>query len=286
MTHVSVVTGAAGAMGSACARALGPSADLLVLTDQDAGALDSTAAELAAEGIATTTVAGDLADPAVVDRLVERSAEAGALRALLHTAGLSPSMAGWESILEVDLVAVVRLLNAFAPAAVPGSVAVCLASVSAHMGEFDPEMDAVLDDALAPDLAARFRACFGSEPDPGSTYRLAKRGVVRACERAAVAWGTSGGRVLSLSPGLIDTGMGRLELDENPIKVHLAALTPVRSNLQRTESPLPGHIDDIAETVVFLCSEQAGFISGCDVRVDGGLIASMNQPQPAPTGER
>jgi NAD(P)-dependent dehydrogenase (short-subunit alcohol dehydrogenase family) len=43
---------------------------------------------------------------------------------------------------------------------------------------------------------------------------------------------------------------------------------------------LPGRTDDIARTVAFLCSEGASFISGCDVLVDGGLIAAMsNQDQ-------
>ena len=92
-------------------------------------------------------------------------------------------------------------------------------------------MDAVLDDPGAPDLDERFRVAFGAvagaEPDPGSTYRLAKRGVLRLCERAAVAWGRRGGRVVSVSPGLIDTEMGRLELEHHPIKVQMAEMTPV-----------------------------------------------------------
>jgi NAD(P)-dependent dehydrogenase (short-subunit alcohol dehydrogenase family) len=277
MMPVSVVTGAAGAMGSACAQTLGASSDVLLLTDRDEAGLAATAAVLEAEGTTVVTIVGDVADPLVIDALVRQVADHGPLRALVHTAGLSPSMTDWEEILRVDLAGVVRLLDAFAPAVVPGSVAVCLASVSAHMGEFAPEMDAVLDAPLAPDLAGRFRSCLGTEPDPGSTYRLAKRGVLRACERAAVAWGASGGRVVSLSPGLIDTGMGRLELAENPVKAHLVELTPIHSSRQGPEPVLPGHTADIAEAMAFLCSERAAFVSGCDLRVDGGLIAAMNQ---------
>jgi NAD(P)-dependent dehydrogenase (short-subunit alcohol dehydrogenase family) len=195
-------------------------------------------------------------------------------------------MAGWEEILRVDLAGVVRLLDAFVANVVTGSAAVCLASVSAHMGAFDPAMDTVLDTPLEAGLAERFRTCFGGEPDPGSTYRLAKRGVIRACERAAVAWGADGGRVLSLSPGLIDTGMGRLELAENPVKAALADLTPLTSTRQGADPVLPGHTGDIADAVAFLCSERAAFISGCDVRVDGGLLAAMNRPVEVSTADR
>jgi NAD(P)-dependent dehydrogenase (short-subunit alcohol dehydrogenase family) len=106
---------------------------------------------------------------------------------------------------------------------------------------------------------------------------LAKRGVIRLCERAAIGWGARGGRVLSLSPGLIDTDMGRLELVNHPIKEHMARVTPIRSARSTGETVLPGSRADIADAVAFLCSERASFISGCDIRVDGGLVAAMNQ---------
>ena len=81
--------------------------------------------------------------------------------------------------------------------------------------------------------------------------------------------------MISLSPGLIDTPMGRLDLVQNPIKEGMARSTPIRSTRQSPDVPLPGNVVDIAAAVKFLCSEEAAFISGCDLRVDGGLIAAM-----------
>ena len=218
-----------------------------------------------------------MGEPEVVDELAARAQGFGQLASLVHTAGVSPSMAGWEDILRVDLVATARLLDAFRPGVVPGSVAVCLASIAGHLGEFDPAMDELLDDPGAADLAPRFRALVGGEPDPGATYRLAKRGVIRLCERAAVTWGANGGRVVSVSPGLIDTAMGRLELENNPIKHWMAETTPVGGQRTGPATVLPGLTSDIAEVVAFLCSDRAAFVSGCDVRVDGGLTAAMNR---------
>ncbi|HEY1741233.1 MAG TPA: SDR family oxidoreductase [Acidimicrobiia bacterium] len=281
MTTVSVVTGAAGAMGAACARAIAPAADVLLLTDVHEQRLATAAAALERETPTTVcTMTGDLADPDFAAACTVRTDELGSLGALVHTAGLSPSMAGWREILRVDLVATERLLDAFLPHAGPGSAAVCFASVSGHMGAFEAAMDAVLDDALADDFETRFAAAVGSDPDPGATYRLAKRGVIRLCERAAIAWGARGGRVVSLSPGLIDTEMGRLELVHNPIKEWLAAITPVGGDRAGNETILPGRTDDIARAVAFLCSGAAAFISGCDIRVDGGLAAAVSR-QPA-----
>jgi NAD(P)-dependent dehydrogenase (short-subunit alcohol dehydrogenase family) len=276
MNQVAIVTGAAGAMGSACARAVGSTVDELLLTDCDEARLTTVADQLASDANAmVTTIVGDVGDPGLAAELAARVADLGELRSLVHTAGVSPSMAGWRDILRIDLTGVERLLDVLAERVVPGSVAVCLASISGLLGTFDPAMDAVLDRPLQSDFPEVFRSRFSEEPDPGATYRLAKRGVIRSCERAAVAWAPRGGRVISLSPGLIDTPMGRLELAQNPVKEGMARSTPIRSTRQSPGVPLPGNVVDIAAAVKFLCSEEAAFISGCDLRVDGGLIAAM-----------
>jgi NAD(P)-dependent dehydrogenase (short-subunit alcohol dehydrogenase family) len=279
VTSVSVITGGAGAMGSACADALASAVDAILLTDRDETGLDAAAARVErATGAAVITVVGDVADPTVLKELATRVAALGTMHSLVHAAGVSPSMADWREVLRVDLTGTAQLLDAFLEHAVAGSAAVCVASIAGHMGSFDPEMDAVLDAPLTADFAERFRSQFGGEPDPGSTYRLAKRGVIRLCERAAIAWGRRGGRVVSLSPGLMDTAMGRLELINQPIKQQMVERTPIRSTRQLADAALPGHTTDIADAVAFLCSERASFISGCDLRVDGGFVAAMNHP--------
>lgn len=275
MTRVSVVTGAGGSMGSACALARAASSDVVVVTDRDADRLAATTEALAATGARAVAVVGEFADPAFPAELAGRSAAEGDVVALVHTAGLSPAMDTWRAILEVDLVAVARLLDAFGGVVGAGAVAVCIASMAGHLGTFDAATDAVLDAPLDPDLAPRLAALLGAEPDSGSTYRLAKRAMLRCCERAAVAWGRRGGRVVSVSPGLIDTTMGRLELEHQPIKVWMAEHTPVGAGRPGAESILPGRIADIVDAVEFCCSERAAFVSGCDLRVDGGLTAAM-----------
>jgi NAD(P)-dependent dehydrogenase (short-subunit alcohol dehydrogenase family) len=61
-----------------------------------------------------------------------------------------------------------------------------------------------------------------------------------------------------------------MELERQPIMPAMVEATPVK----RPEQLLPGRPEDIAATVAFLVSDAAAFISGCDIRVDGGLVGA------------
>lgn len=281
---VTVVTGALGGMGSAIARTLSTDGRRLLLTDLDATRLAGLTRELAASGTTVEGVVCELGDPASIARLVDTVAAAGGLRTLVHTAGLSPSMADWRTVLDIDYLGTVRLLDGLLPHAGPGTTAICFASIAAHQGHpIAAATLAVLDEPRRPDLVERVAATVEGEITSGAAYIWAKTAVVRLCEREAIAWGARGARVVSLSPGLIDTPMGRLELD-NPRKKPLLSLTPIARERHEGQSVLPGRCDDIAAAVAFLASDAASFISGCDLRVDGGLVAGLRHAAPAGAG--
>ena len=261
---VIVVTGAAQGMGRACVDRLKGDADHLVAVDLRSPEIDGTVG-----------VACDISDPGAVARLADQVRGLGPLRSLVHAAGISPTMAAPRRIFEVDLVGTQLVLDAFEPLVLPGASAVCFASSAAYQVTLlgpQPDLDALVDEPLADDFLDRAESRFD---DSGMAYGWAKRGVVRAAARAGVTWGRRGGRANSVSPGLIDTGMGRQEFDAQPVMQVMLDNTP----LGRL-----GHADEVAAVVGFLVSDAASFVSGIDVLVDGGgfqglqALARAGQP--------
>ena len=260
-----LITGAAGGMGRACARLFGATHDL-VLTDTASG-LDAFAASLVADGYTVVAaLGGDLGDDAVLAELVG-TLEEGAPFTLIHTAGLSPSMADWRAIMTVNLVATEKLLRAIEPKLVPGSIGVLIASSAGHLLPPMPEAQAILADPLAPGFFDRIGsvvdAISGGAPAgaPGRAYMLSKRGVIDMVERYALPWGARGARIISISPGMILTPMGRKEMAETPGAAALSAAAPAGR---------AGTGADIALAAHFLASDAASFITGVDLLVDGG----------------
>ncbi|HMK10754.1 MAG TPA: SDR family oxidoreductase, partial [Acidimicrobiales bacterium] len=255
---VAVVTGAARGMGRASIDALIECCDVIVAVD------------LEPPDIAGTIGVGcDVSDRDAVQALVERVAELGTFRALVHAAGISPTMADARRVVEVDLIGTQLLLDAFDPLVVDGSAAVCFASLSAHLFApfVTPELDAALDDPLAADFLDGVAAA--SNDNSSIAYGFAKIGVIRAAARAAVAWGPRGGRVNSVSPGLIDTPQGRQELAHQPA---------MRTLLEQTPLGRLGRPEEVIAAVAFLISDAASFVSGVDLPIDGALVPNAKVP--------
>ncbi|MEM6110345.1 SDR family oxidoreductase [Mycobacterium sp. 050272] len=270
MTHtdVLVITGGAGGMGLASAGALADRGHLLLL-DVDQSQLDEARSMLSARGASVETLLCDVTSPADVAAVAERVRARGRFRCLVHTVGVSPEMADARTVVEVDLVGSVRVTDAVFPLVEPGSCAILFGSIAGY-SEVDPAIEKLLCDPLADGLFGTLEQALGHPIDSATAYVLAKRGVMRLTERLAAPWGAKGARVVAISPGLIDTAMGRLELERQPVIPQMVELTPVK----RPDGPLPGRPDDIAALVAFLESDAAAFISGCDIRVDGGLVGA------------
>jgi NAD(P)-dependent dehydrogenase (short-subunit alcohol dehydrogenase family) len=258
-------------MGLACAQRLTDQVDRLLLVDRDEVTVTAAAKDLSAtgRGAVVEPFVLDITDAEGLAGLAARVGELGTLRAVAHAAGISPTMADWRRVFTVDLVGTALLARTLRPLATEGTALVCFASMAPLLGGTDPDpaVDAVLDDPLDERFLDRVHEAVGPGiEDTGIAYAWAKRGVHRFVQREAVRIGPLGARICSVSPGLIDTPQGRQESASHPGMELLLRQTPLGRR---------GRSEDVAAAVAFLLSSEAGFLSGIDLLVDGGVCAAV-----------
>ncbi|MDQ8043906.1 MAG: SDR family oxidoreductase [Solirubrobacteraceae bacterium] len=264
---LAVITGGAGGMGVAAGKRLAATHHLLLL-DRAGADLDGAAARVAGAGGGdeVSTLACDIVDAGSVAEAAELAASLGPLGALVHTAGVTPpGVTDPSVVLAVNLRGTRLVLDAFAPQVVPGTVGVLISSLAGHR-HFNDAFDGPQLIAGDTAWATRVLDATGRGDDPLAAYSVSKRGVIRMAEHDAAAWGRSGGRLVSISPGLVaDTGIGEVVMDSFAAKYATEGAVP-----------RPGAADDIAALAEFLISPAASYITGCDILVDGGMLPAID----------
>jgi NAD(P)-dependent dehydrogenase (short-subunit alcohol dehydrogenase family) len=252
-------------MGRACSERLVGTVDQLLVVDLDEATVTEAAKALDAEPVVL-----DITDSEGLGRLAARVEGLGTLRAVCHAAGISPTMADWRRIFEVDLVGTAKLLETLRRLATTETAIVCFASMAATFGAsmVTPEIEAVLDEPLDERFLDRLREAAGAVlDDSGPAYAIAKRGVRRFVQKEAVRLGPVGARVCCISPGIIDTPMGRDEYEAHEYMKALVEQTPLRRQ---------GRADEVAAVAAFLLSDAASFVNGIDILVDGGVVSALS----------
>jgi NAD(P)-dependent dehydrogenase (short-subunit alcohol dehydrogenase family) len=264
---LAVIVGAGG-LSMAIARRLGDVHRLLIC-DIDGVLVERSVSALRAEGHDVRGQVCDVTDEASVRALAGAAAELDRVKTLLHVVGVSPSMADAATILGVNLLGAALVQDTFFDLAFPGSVAVFIASLAGHTTtDISAEVIAALDDPLAPDLQCRIERGWQGGLTAGLAYSLSKLGVIRMCRRHALPWGRRGARILSVSPGLINSPQGASGYAVHPEKFRMVEMTPLARE---------GTMIEIADAIEFLVSDRASFISGIDLLVDGGLDAASGK---------
>jgi 2-hydroxycyclohexanecarboxyl-CoA dehydrogenase len=247
MGRVAVVTGAASGMGLAIARHLAARGDRVGLLDLQGDAAVRAADELRATGATAIGVEADVSDRGAVDAaLVEVRARLGPIEIMVTAAGLDSfepftgiTIESWERTVAVNLTGTFHCLQA----AVPDMLAarwgrmVTISSSSAQSG--------------APRMAH---------------YVASKGGVIGLTRALALELAPHGITVNTIPPGMIDTPtLRRAETGGDVGKIEKVAsrMIPVG----RVGTP-----EDIAAVCGFLCSDEAGYVTGQVIGVNGGMV--------------
>ena len=242
MTPVAIITGAGSGMGRATAHRLARDGYAVVVAEIDAERAASVAEEI---GDAALPFAVDVSEAAQVDALLAATLERfGRLDAMVANAGvplgapfLELDEATWDRVLAVNLKGVFLCGQAAAKAMIAGSHAGAIVNVASTYAE--------VTEAEA------------------SAYSASKGGVRMLTKSMALELGPHGIRVNAVGPGWIRTGMNPLD---DPAQV--AQLEPTIP-LQRIGLP-----EDVADVIAFLASEDARYVSGQTLFVDGGWLTS------------
>jgi len=244
MTRVAVVTGAGSGMGLAIGHRLARDGHAVALLDASGDSVEHAAADARSRGGAAMAAAVDVSDRAAVDDAFARvRAELGPIAIVVTSAGIDRfekfteiSVESWERMLAVNLTGTFHCVQAGVPDMLDagwGRV-VTISSSSAQSG------------------AARM-----------AHYVASKGGVLGFTKALALELAPQGITVNTIPPGFIDTAMTRRaeERGDLPNLDAVIARTPVRR---------AGTADDIAAACAFLCSDEASYITGQAINVNGG----------------
>jgi NAD(P)-dependent dehydrogenase (short-subunit alcohol dehydrogenase family) len=237
-----IVTGAASGIGAAIARTLVSAGVRTIRLDLRAPESDPAYPPELQVG-----VAADVRDPDLLTRLTDAGAHPDDVAYLVNCAGVIDNTGfsgvareAWLRCLEINLVGAYNTIDALTPALrrAPTAAVVNVTSIE----------------------AARVIAL--SDPDPTPQYAASKAGLHMLTQTAARALARDGVRVNSISPGFVATPMAAAHGDTTVLPPALAPRVPAG----RFADP-----SDIANAVAFLLSDQAAYITGSDLRVDGGF---------------
>ena len=248
--RVAVVTGGTSGIGLALVRGLAHAGADIVPLSRRAEQVDAAAREVESIGRKALRVAGDVTDRASLDRALEKTMDGlGRVDILVNCAGITKrtptldvSDAEWASILETNLTGTLRACQVFGRqmlAAGYGRI-VNIGSLASFIGLLE--------------VAA---------------YTASKSGVAGLTRALAVEWGPRGVNVNAIAPGVYRTPLNSALLDGTERGKEFLLRTPMRRF---------GRLEELAGACVFLASEEASFVNGEILAVDGGFLASgVNQ---------
>lgn len=264
-----IITGGAGGMGLATAKILGKD-HTLFLADVSQEKLDAAVEELRALGITAFAVVSDITNRGSVNELFEQADANGDLRAVVHTAGVSPQMGNPEFIVRINTVGTINVVEAALKVAKPGFAVVNVASFAGHtapsflVSKRRNKLAFTNPEKLVRKLSSA--AKLGPKKlRSGFAYGLSKEFVIWYSQKMAAQFGALGARILSVSPGSFDTAMGQLEIKSGSDRLLYAAA------LKRFGTP-----EEMGELLSFCASEKAGYLTGVDILNDGGTMAGMS----------
>lgn len=268
MSKEVVVVIGAGGIGQAIARRQGFGKTVL-LADANEQTLAKASAEMSNASYSVVSQRVDVSSRESVRALAEAATALGPVMQVVNTAGLSPNMAPVKKLLEVDLYGSAVVFEEFGNVIANGGAGLIISSMAGHMMRQLPAADELQLASLPADELLAL-PCLQSEAIPNTlvAYMVAKRANFLRVQAEAMKWGERGARVNAISPGIIVTPLAAHELNSEIGDIY-------RAMVEASPSKRMAPPDEIAIAAGFLLGPDAGFITGSDLLIDGGVVAAM-----------
>ena len=266
MKNVVILAGA-GQIGMAIARRVGFGKKILI-GDKNIENAKMIAKIMVEAGFDVEPKAVDISSKKSIQDLIEEAQKFGEIEMLINAAGVSPSQASIETVLQVDLYGTAVLLEEVGKVIKEGGVGVTISSQSGHRM---PALGAEIDEQLATTSTDDLLNLTVLQPqniqDSLHAYQIAKRCNEKRVMAEAVKWGEKGARINSISPGIIVTPLAIDEFNGSRGEFY-------KNMFAKSPAGRPGTADEVANVAELLMNSQGAFITGADFLIDGGATAS------------
>lgn len=263
---VMIVTGA-GQISMAIARRMGYGKKI-ILGDKNENNAQAVAKTMNQAGFDVEPFVMDMSSRTSIQSMVQKATEYGEVKALVCGAGVSPSQAPIEVILQVDLYGTAVLMEEVGKVIAKGGTGIIISSQSGHrMPALTPEQDRALAMTPTEELLKLDFLQPEKIKDTLHAYQLAKRCNEKRTMYEAVRWGERGARINDIAPGIIVTPLAIDEFNGPRGDFY-------KNMFAKCPAGRPGTADEVANVAELLMSERAQFITGSTFLVDGGATAS------------
>ena len=261
----------AGSMGCAIVRRIAAGRTVL-LGDISEENLERAARDFRYGGYAVETMRVNALERESVGAFAERAASLGPVKFFVDTAGASPHQTNPEHILKLDMLGTGYAVDAFGKVMAQGGAGLVISSQTGYMFPIPYETEQKILRTPTEELMELPFIRETATQNSGTAYMIAKRvNQLQIMRAAATAWKARRARINTVSPGVIVTPLAYDEF--------AAAGEGYQRMVDASAAERCGTSEEIAEAGAFLLGEHAGFITGTDLLIDGGVIAAIRTGQ-------
>ncbi len=257
----------AGSMGTAIVRRIGAGKKIL-LGDISEQALERVSEDFRRCGYDVETLQVNALKKDSVEAFAKKAAELGPVMYFIDTAGASPNQANPEHIVDLDMMGTGYAVDAFGQVMAAGGAGLIISSQAAYMYPIPSDVEVQLVRTPTKELKNVPFIKDVAMQNSGLAYMIAKRmNHLQAQRAAATSWRQRRARINTISPGIIVTPLAYDEFKANG--------EGYQRMIDASAAQRVGTSDEIAEAAAFLLGENARFITGTDLLIDGGVIAAI-----------